>query len=70
MRFISASLCPGILNEMDNCPFTPNAHQADTDGDGVGDVCDNCPEDANPWQENKDENAAGDACDFDIDSDR
>lgn len=70
LGFIACSLCPGILNEMDNCPFIPNAHQNDTDGDGVGDVCDNCLEDANPWQENKDGDAAGDACDYDNDSDR
>ncbi len=30
----------GILNLLDNCPNTPNADQADSDGNGVGDVCD------------------------------
>jgi hypothetical protein len=28
------------LDEADNCPSTPDPSQADTDGDGVGDVCD------------------------------
>lgn len=29
-----------LSNESDNCPQTPNADQADADGDHVGDVCD------------------------------
>lgn len=33
----------GVLDSEDNCLATPNVDQADSDGDGVGDVCDICP---------------------------
>ena len=30
----------GVPDDLDNCPTTPNAAQADSDGDRVGDLCD------------------------------
>ena len=68
----------GILTEVDNCPNVYNPDQADTDGDGQGDVCDvltdsdtdqiadevdNCPINANPNQIDTDGDGIGDACD-------
>ncbi len=29
----------GVVDSVDNCPFTPNPDQADLDHDGIGDVC-------------------------------
>ena len=64
----------GVNNDIDNCPTTANADQADVDMNGIGDVCqdtdgdgildinDNCPEKANPNQEDADMNGIGDAC--------
>lgn len=56
-------------DRFDNCPFSPNASQADGDIDGIGDACDNCPSVANPRQENNDGDAQGNACDTDDDND-
>jgi hypothetical protein len=72
----------GVPNAADNCPNDANADQADTDGDGIGDVCepdgdedgiaddlDNCPAVANADQIDTDGDAEGDACDANDDGD-
>lgn len=72
----------GILDEEDNCPWTYNPDQKDSDCDSEGDVCDddydgdwvpndvdNCPITYNPTQNNSDVDGAGDACDQDVDND-
>lgn len=67
-----------VADSIDNCPETPNPNQADSDGDGIGDVCDdsdtdgdgiadnqdNCPQTPNPDQADSDGNGIGDVCDF------
>src|SRR5205085_1136784 len=66
----------GVTDGADNCPLVANANLADSDDDGVGDVCeddqdgdgvtddeDNCPITANANQADSDGDGIGDACD-------
>ncbi len=72
----------GVFDDVDNCPFTPNADQEDLNQNGIGDACegdrdgdsipdalDNCPDVPNPLQEDQDGDGLGDVCDDDIDGD-
>jgi cysteine-rich repeat protein len=60
----------GVRDEQDNCPFTPNTNQADSDDDTVGDACDldvvvtTCPNGAvEPGEQCDDGNVTpGDGC--------
>ena len=58
-----------VDNPDDNCPFTANRNQVDTDLGGLGDACDNCPLIVNPDQLDLDGDGIGDLCDDDRDGD-
>ena len=61
---ISDGTCTGgnTVNCDDNCADLYNPDQADTDGDGIGDICDNCQYDANIDQTDSNGDGVGDAC--------
>ncbi|MCX5741928.1 MAG: thrombospondin type 3 repeat-containing protein, partial [Proteobacteria bacterium] len=51
----------GVIDIDDNCPETPNADQANQDGDELGDACDPCK--SSPPTGDEDRDAVDDACD-------
>ena len=53
----------------DNCVFTYNPDQKDSDGDSRGDACDNCPFESNYNQLDSNSDGTGDACTKDADGD-
>jgi len=61
--------CDEVLNNLDNCPDTPNPDQTNIDDDTHGDVCDNCPAVFNSDQSDVDDDGIGDLCDDEIDGD-
>jgi len=73
--------CDGIPDAVDNCPLYSNPDQADSNGDGIGDVCedsdgdgvpdgvDNCPANPNVDQTDSDGDGVGNPCDPDVDGD-
>ena len=59
----------GFEDGYDNCPFTQNKSQLDSDGDTVGDACDNCSDKPNKDQKDSEADGQGDVCDDDADND-
>lgn len=47
----------------DNCSTVFNSDQADSDSDGIGNVCDNCPNTSNADQADSDNDGLGNVCD-------
>lgn len=66
----------GIFDERDNCPFTYNPDQEDSDlacaigcdslPDRIGDACDNCPDIFNPDQKDFNNDGEGDLCEVEV----
>ena len=66
----------GFYDLIDNCPLVSNPDQADSNSDGIGDMCsdidedgiidaeDNCPENYNPYQFDEDGDGIGNSCDL------
>lgn len=59
--FISDADGDGIDNLLDNCPFTANQDQKDTDLDRMGDACDNSPNTPSKYLADEDKDGIGDA---------